>query len=81
MFGCIMLLICDISMHAACIQPLPLTFAKFHVSHPHIERDIEMYAESLSVIRDLPKPEGRWELVEVIGKTNDSFSMMEAMDM
>ena len=28
-----------------------------------------MFEESLQVLKDLPSPEGKWELVEVIGES------------
>ena len=59
-------IIYDHALHACSKLPAPPPCLQ-HIRHTHTKRAIAMYADSLSVVRDLPKPEGRWELVEVIG--------------
>ena len=47
-------------------QPHPLSLLASRATPTHTKKPI-MYADSLQVVRDLPSPDGQWELVKVIG--------------
>ena len=40
----------------------------YHIACSYFHISVIMFSDNLPIVRDLPSPEGEWELVEVIGE-------------